>query len=90
MAAVTSATRRGEIGVARGDGEAVGFADGGAGDDFNGEIEVGDHASDDNGLLGVFLAEAGEVGLDDVEELGDDGADAPEVSRPGGAAEDAG
>ena len=30
------------------------------------------------------------MGLDDVEEFGDDGADALEVSRSGGAAEDAG
>lgn len=66
--------------VAGGDGEAVGIADGGADDESNGEVEVGDHAAKDDGLLGVLLAEEGEVGLDDVEEFGDDGADRFEVS----------
>ena len=32
-------------------------------------------------LLGVLLAEVGDVGLDRVEELGDDGGDAAEVRR---------
>ena len=35
----------------------------------------------DGDLLGVLLAEVGDVGRDDVEQLGDDGADAGEVPR---------
>ena len=70
----------GEILVAGGAGEPVGFADGGAGEDLDGEAEVADHAADDAELLGVLLAEDGQVGEDDVEELGDDGADAVEVA----------
>ena len=80
----------GEILVAGGHGEAVGFAAGGSGNDFDGEEEVADHAADDAELLGVFFAEDGEVGEDGVEELGDDGADAVEMAGAGGAAEGAG
>ena len=38
-------------------------------------------------MLGVLLAEVGQVRLDDVKELGDDGADAAEMLRSGLAAE---
>ena len=38
-----------------------------------------DHAADHDRLLGVLLAEVGDVGADGVEELGDDGGDAAEV-----------
>ena len=46
---------------------------------LTGHVEVADHAADDRELLGVLLAEIGDVGLDGVEELGDDGGDAAEV-----------
>ena len=47
-----------------------------------------DHAPDHHRLLGVLLAEEGEVGADRVEELRDDRGDAAEVlgPAPGGVA----
>ena len=42
------------------------------------------------GLLRVFLAEESKVGLDAVEQFGDDGADAAEEARAGRAFEDVG
>ena len=48
---------------------------------------VAHEAADDAELLGVFFAEDGDVGLDDLEEFGDDGADAVEVAGAGGSAE---
>ena len=77
----------GEVGVAGGEGEAVGVADDGGADNLDGEVEVTDHAADDGNLLEVFLAEDGDVGLDDVEEFGNDGADAAEVGGALGAFE---
>ena len=74
-----------QVDVAAADGEAIRFSDGGYADDFEGEVEVPGHASDDNQLLGVLLAEIGAVGLDDVEELGNNGGDADEVAGPRGA-----
>ncbi len=44
----------GEVGVAAAHGEAVGFTDGGAGDDLDGGVEVFDHLFDDGELLVVF------------------------------------
>ena len=72
----------GQVDVAAADGEAVGFTDGGNAYDFEGEVEVSGHASDYDELLGVLLAEVGAVGLDDVEELGDDGGHADEMAGP--------
>ena len=54
---------RGEVAVARGAGQAVGFAGDGRRDDFDREEEVADHAADDGELLGVFFAEDGDVRL---------------------------
>ena len=71
-----------QVDVTAADGEAVGLTDGGDADDFEGEVEVPGHASDDDKLLGVLLAEVGPIGLDDVEELGNDGGDADEVTGP--------
>lgn len=59
----------GEVAIPRGHGEAIGFADGGVADDFDGDVEVADHAFDDGELLVVFLAEDGEVWEDEVEEF---------------------
>ena len=44
------------------------------------EVEVAHHPLDHRRLLGVLLAEVGDVGADDVEELGDDRGDAAEVA----------
>ncbi len=46
-----------------------------------------DHPLDDGGLLPVLLSEHGQVRPDDLEELGDDGADAVEVPRAERSAE---
>ena len=54
-----------------------------------GIAQVGHHAADDGELLKVLLAEHRDVGLDDVEELGDDGRDALEMSGPELPAQDA-
>jgi hypothetical protein len=77
----------GEVAVAGAEGEAVGVADGGADDEVEVEVEVADHGAEDGDLGGVFLAEEGAVGGEDVEELGDDGSDAAEVVRARGAVE---
>lgn len=76
-----------EVDVAGADGEAVGLAGDGADDDVDVHVEVGDHAFDDEGLLGIFLAEDGEVRADDVEELADDGGDTAKEDGAGDAAE---
>ena len=78
---------RGEIGVARAEGEAVGIADDGADDDFRGEAQVGNHAAQDGDLGRVFLAEEGAVGLGGDEQLGDDGGDAAKMAGTGCAVE---
>ena len=77
------AVARVEVGVARAHRQAVGLADDRQHLDPHREVEVGDHAADHRRLLGVLLAEVGDVGADDVEELGDDRGDAAEV--PGAA-----
>ena len=68
-----------EIGVAGAHRQAVGLADDRQHLDPHREVEVADHAPDHGRLLGVLLAEVGDVGPDGVEELGDDGGDAAEV-----------
>ena len=77
----------GEAEVARREGEAVVFADGVEAVDFDGHAEVADHASDDGELLVVLLSEDGVVGLEEVDEFEDDGADSVEMAGAGGAAE---
>ena len=80
----------GHVDVAAAHGQSVGLADGGSGDDFDGQVEVGDHAGDDENLLVVFGAEDGEVWLDAVEQLAADGGDAAEVDRATDAAQGCG
>lgn len=77
--------RRGEVLVAGAEGDAIGVADGGDDGDFDRDVEVADHAADDVYLLGVFLAEVGGGGADEVEEFEDDGGDAAEMAGAGGA-----
>ena len=48
-----------QVDVAAANGEAVRLADGGDADDFEGEVEVPGHSSDDDKLLGVLLSEVG-------------------------------
>ena len=76
--------------VAGADGEAVRFAYGWYGKDAQREIQIANHAADDCGLLPVFFSEDGNVGLEDIEEFGDYGADALEMSRARPAAKTAG
>ncbi len=76
-----------EVLVAAAQGEAVGLADGVDGVDDDVEVEITNEAADDGDLLVVLFAEDGVVALDEVEELGDDGADAVEVAGAAGAAE---
>lgn len=75
-----------ELAVSGGEGQAIGFPDGGVSDDFDGDIEIADHAANEGKLLEVLVPEDGELGLKDVEELEHDGQDAIEVARPGGSA----
>ena len=67
--------------VAAGERQAVG----GAADvhryDFHPEIQIGSHALQDNQLLVVFFAEAGVIGLNNVEQLGHHGGHAAEMPR---------
>ena len=74
-----------QVDVAAADGKAVGLTNGGYADDFEGEVDVPGHASDDDQLLGILLAEVSAVGLDDVKELGHDGGDTYEVAGSRGA-----
>lgn len=75
-----------ELAVSGGEGEPIGFADGGVADDFDRDIEIAGHSTNEGELLEVLVPEDGEVGLKDVEELEDDGQDAIEVARSGGSA----
>ena len=75
----------GEVGVARRHREAVALADGGGDPDLHREAEVRHEAHHDGALLGVLLAEDGDVGEDEAEQAGDDGGDAVEVARAAGA-----
>ena len=68
-----------EVAVAAAEGQAVGFADGRAGDDLDGEVERFDHRLEIAELLEIFHAEAGDLWLNNVKELGDDLADAFKV-----------
>ena len=53
-----------EVGVARAHRQAVGLAHGRQHLDPHREVEVADHAPDHRRLLGVLLAEVGDVGAD--------------------------
>lgn len=66
--------------VARADGETVGLAYNRAVDDFELEVALADHLSDDGNLLEILLAEICLVGRHVCEELGDDLAHAIEVT----------
>ena len=76
-----------EVDVPRRQREAVGLADGRAGDDLGRDREVAGHLADDHHLLGVLLAEVRVLRADQVEQDRDDGRDAVEVAGPGGALE---
>jgi len=68
-------------------GEPVGFADGRVANNFDGHIEVADHAINEGELLEVFFAKNGTVGLEDVEQFQDDGENTLEMPGAGGSAE---
>ena len=70
-----------EADVAAGQREAVGLAHGRDDLELDRQVEVAHHPAQDRDLLRVLLAEEGDVGRDDVEQLGDDRADAGEVAR---------
>src|SRR5580692_8560799 len=59
---------RGEPAVARAEGEAVGLAHRGTGDDLDGKEEGAGHSLDELQLLPVLFAEVGAVRPDEVEE----------------------
>ena len=79
--------RRREVGIARTHGKAIGLPDRGQPDDLDIHIQILHHPLDGDQLLVVFLAEEGQVRLDDVEELGHHRGHTAEVSRAGGPAE---
>ena len=65
--------------VARAECEAIRLAHGRHGTDEHGQIQVRDHAPDDRKLLGVLLAEVGDIRLHDMEKLRNHCRDAAEV-----------
>ena len=74
-----------QVDVAGAHGEAVGFADDGAGDDFDAQVQVPHHRLDDAQLLRVLSPEIGARGRRRVEQLEHNGGDAAEVAGAGGA-----
>jgi len=86
-AGCVGALERGEIEIAGGEGEAIGFADGLQAMDLDGQGQVSDQAPDDRELLVVFLSEEGIGGGQDIEEFEHDGADALKVTGSGRATE---
>src|SRR6266542_3813312 len=74
-----------EIGVSRGEGEAIRLSDRVAGFDRDREIQIARHPPDHGDLLQVFLAKKSEVGLNLEEELSDDGGHSSKVAGPRGA-----
>ena len=66
--------------VAAGKCKSVGSATGIDGNDVDIEIQVFDKAFDNCQLLVVFFAEAGGIGLDDVEQFADDSSDTAEMT----------
>ena len=71
----------GEVGVARGQGEAVGLAHRRRADDLERQVEVAHHLPDDAELLVVLLAEHGDVGPHLREQLAAHRGDAAEEVR---------
>src|SRR6185437_15419012 len=61
--------RRGKVFVPARQGEAVSGPYGGHRHDRNAQREVGNHPADKDKLLGVFLAEDGDIGTDKAEQL---------------------
>ncbi len=57
-------------------------------DDLHRQIELSGHAPDHHQLLVVLGTKDGDVRLHHIEQLGDDGGDAAEVSRSAGTAQD--
>src|SRR5581483_11238709 len=72
----------GEIAVARRHRKSVGLAHGRHAEDLDRQIEIARQAADHLELLEILLAETGDIGLDLMEELGDDGGDAFEMTGP--------
>jgi hypothetical protein len=68
-----------QVDVAARQRQAVALADRGPDLDAHRQVQVGDQAADDQGLLGVLLPEVGDIGPDHVQQLRDDGGDALEV-----------
>ncbi len=68
-------------GIPGGEGKAALFSNSGMADDFDRDIQVADHSSDQGKLLEVLVSENGKVRLDHVEELEDNRQDTIEVSR---------
>ena len=62
--------------------EPVRLAHGRDTDDLDADIEVAHHPPDQRELLRVFLAEDGDVGADEMQQLRNDGQDAVEMTRP--------
>ncbi len=71
----------GQVAVTRTQRQAIFRADDRHADDLNVVAHVGDHLADQRQLLEVFLAEAGDVWLNKVEQLTDDGRHAAEMAR---------
>ena len=69
-----------QVAVARAHGQAAGLATGRYTDDFHREEQVADHAADDRQLLEILLAKAGDIRLDDMEQLAGHGGDATEMA----------
>src|SRR5690606_1960535 len=75
------AVRSVEVGVARGEGEAVAFPNGRTGDDLRRDAEIADELLHDQKLLVILLAEIGPIRQAGEQQLGDDGGDAGEEMR---------
>src|SRR4029077_19627050 len=69
-----------QVRVAGGESEPVGLPDRFTRLDPDREVEIADHAADDGDLLEVLHSEEGGVGLDLVEEPGDDRRDSAKVA----------
>lgn len=82
-----SAVFKSEVSVAGRHREAVFFPKGIGGNDFDIEGEISDHTANDGQLLVVLFSKDSEVGLDEVEEFENDGANAVEVTGAAGSAE---
>ena len=74
-----------EIRVAAAEREPVGLAHRRHDDDLERPVEIAHHLPDQHRLLHVLPPEARDVGLDQVEQLGDHGEHAGEMARPRGA-----